>query len=147
MKRILLPALSIFFGLGLSACGGSSTGPADDPGNGGNPRVIVADPSFATVIQEIFTRKGCTASSCHGSSAQEGLDLRAGNSYGNLVSVASNQSGAFRVIPGNANGSYIIVKVEGRQSVGTRMPQTGSNLDNIDLTNLKNWINQGAKNN
>jgi hypothetical protein len=75
------------------------------------------------------------------------LDLRAGNSYGNLVSVASNQSGAFRVIPGNANGSYIIVKVEGRQSVGTRMPQTGSNLDNIDLTNLKNWINQGAKNN
>jgi len=109
--------------------------------------VIEADPSFANVVQEIFNRKGCTASPCHGSSQQEGLDLRSGSSYANLVNVAASQTAGTRVIPGNANGSYIIVKVEGRQTVGTRMPQTGSNLDNIDLTNLKNWINQGAKNN
>jgi hypothetical protein len=63
------------------------------------------------------------------------------------VNVGSNQVSALRVIPGNANDSYLIVKVEGRQSVGQRMPIGGSPLDNIDLTNLKNWISQGAKNN
>ncbi len=142
MRRVIFSALATLFSLGLVACGDSTTSPGG--GGGGATRVIVADPSFATVIQEIFTRKGCTASSCHGSSQQEGLDLRAGSSYGSLVNVASAQSAAFRVIPGNANGSYLIVKVEGRQTVGTRMPQGGSNLDLIDLTNLKNWINAGA---
>jgi hypothetical protein len=107
----------------------------------------VADPSFATVIQEIFNRRGCAAGSCHGSSQSAGLSLAAGSSYANLVNVASTQTGTLRVIPGNANGSYLIVKVEGRQTLGDRMPQGASALDNIDLTNLKNWINQGAKNN
>ena len=147
MKRVAFLALAMVLGLGLSACGDSGTGPDGGGGGGGDTRVIVADPSFAGVIQEIFTRKGCTASSCHGSSQQEGLDLRAGSSYADLVNVASTQGAGFRVIPGNADGSYLVVKVEGRQTVGTRMPQTGSNLDNIDLTNLKNWINLGAKNN
>jgi hypothetical protein len=40
-----------------------------------------------------------------------------------------------------------VIKVEGRQSVGASMPQTGSPLDSIDLTNLRNWIDQGALNN
>jgi hypothetical protein len=63
------------------------------------------------------------------------------------VNVAASQASVARVIPGNANDSYIVVKVEGRQTVGVRMPLGGSALDNIDLTNLKNWINLGAKNN
>jgi len=32
-------------------------------------------------------------------------------------------------------------------SVGDRMPQTGSPLDTVDLTNIRNWISQGALNN
>jgi hypothetical protein len=51
------------------------------------------------------------------------------------------------VIPGDPDGSYLMIKLEGRQSVGDRMPQTGSPLDSIDLTNLRNWISQGALNN
>jgi hypothetical protein len=135
----------------LTACGDSGTGPADNPddggNNGGDDRVIIADPSFATVIQEIFNRKGCASSSCHGSAQQAGLRLSSGISYSNLVNVVSTQSTALRVIPGNANGSYLVIKVEGRQTVGDRMPIGGAVLDNIDLTNLKNWINEGAKNN
>jgi hypothetical protein len=64
-----------------------------------------------------------------------------------LVNVTATQSSAARVIPGDATGSYLIVKVEDRQTVGNRMPPSGGALDNIDLTNLKNWISQGAKNN
>ena len=125
----------------LSACSESGTGPDDNPSNGGGTttRSIVADPSFASVIQEVFNRRGCAAGSCHGSAAAAGLELSTGSSYGNLVNVASSQSGVDRVIPGNATDSYLIVKVEGRQTTGQQMPIGGSPLDDIDLTNLKNW--------
>ncbi len=39
------------------------------------------------------------------------------------------------------------MKLEGRQSVGDRSPQTGASLDRIDVTNVRNWIAQGALNN
>jgi hypothetical protein len=133
------PLLAMAFA--LAGCGG-------DGGTGiGNGRVIKADPSFASDIQEIFNRRGCADSSCHGSLQEEGLDLRPGNSYAHLVNIPSTQTGIIRVIPGNADGSYLVMKVEGRASVGVRMPFGGAPLDNIDLTNLKNWINQGAQNN
>jgi len=38
------------------------------------------------------------------------------------------------------------MKLEGRQTVGTKMPQGGSLASN-SLQNIKNWINKGAKNN
>jgi hypothetical protein len=63
------------------------------------------------------------------------------------VGVTATQSTVARVIPGNARASYLVVKLEGRQTIGSRMPLNASALDNIDLTNIKNWINQGAKNN
>ncbi len=151
MKTLRSTLFTGLIALALVACGGEGGMGLDedeDTGGGdGNTREIVADPSYANVIQEIFNRKGCAASSCHGASQQAGLDLRTGNSYGNLVNVTSTQSTAARVTPGNADDSYLIIKVEGRQSVGARMPLNGSPLDNIDLTNLKNWINTGAKNN
>lgn len=148
MRRILTRVLSVAVALSFAACGDGSTGPGgDNNGGSGNSRVIVADPSFANVIQGIFNRKGCADGSCHGSARQEGLDLRSGSSYANLVGVSATQAAVDRVIPGNSTDSYLIVKVEGRQTVGERMPLGGSALDNIDLTNLKNWINQGAKNN
>ncbi|MGW8266623.1 MAG: hypothetical protein ACWGSQ_09665 [Longimicrobiales bacterium] len=147
--RSSLPATVLISFLG--ACGDSGTGPGENPDNGGSnggeDRVILADPSFATVIQEIFNRRGCASSSCHGSAQQAGLTLTSGSSYASLVNVVATQSTALRVIPGNANGSYLVIKVEGRQTAGARMPLGGAALDNIDLTNLKNWIDQGAKNN
>lgn len=149
MNRKLTIFLAVAVSLTTGACGDSSTGPDPGPGGGGggDPRVIVADPAFGAVIQEIFTRKGCSASSCHGSAQSASLNLSAASAYGNLVNVVATQSTAARVIPGDANASYLVIKVEGRQSVGGRMPLGGSPLDNIDITNLKNWINQGAKNN
>ncbi len=150
MGRTITFPFTIAVALSLTACAESGTGPDNTPsngGDGGNSRSIVADPSFDSVVQEIFNRKGCAGGSCHGSAASAGLSLSAGTSYANLINVASTQTGTDRVIPGNATDSYLIVKVEGRQTVGQQMPLGGSALDNIDLTNLKNWINEGAKNN
>ncbi len=149
MRRISY-TLPLVAALTVSACGGggSPTGPGDG-GNGGNgnTRVIKAAPSFANDIQEIFNRRGCTASSCHGSAQSAGLNLRAGSSYANLVGVDATSESKVRVIPGNADQSYLVIKLEGRQSVGARMPLGGAALDNIDLANIKNWINQNAVNN
>ena len=140
----------------LAACGGgdSPTSPVDNEGgnnnggDGGNSGPVVkADPSFSSDIMEIIQRRGCSESSCHGS-GQGGLTMTStSGTYTNLVNVTSPNSGEVRVIPGNATDSYLVKKLEGRQSVGVRMPQGGSPLDATDLQNIKNWINQGAKNN
>jgi hypothetical protein len=148
MNRSFTLSLAVAAALSLAACGDGGTGPDDDGGGTNTPsRQVLTDPSYANVIQEIFNRRGCASGSCHGSSQSAGLNLTSGNSRASLVNVASTQTGVLRVIPGDANGSYLIIKVEGRQTVGDRMPPSGSALDNIDLTNLKNWITQGAKNN
>ncbi len=147
----LSPALAGLFL--LAACGGGDgptyPGMDDDPGGGteGPTRTVKSDPSFARDIQEIFDRRGCTNSSCHGSSQQAGLDLRQGSAYGNLVNVMATQEQIIRVIPGNAQGSYLVIKLEGRQTVGQRMPRGAAPLDTIDLKNIRNWIDKGAKNN
>jgi len=105
------------------------------------------DPSFASDIQAIFNTT-CTAASCHGgATGQAGLVLLSGQAYNNLVNVASTQAPMTkRVLPGDATNSYIVIKLEGRQTVGTKMPQTGSLPANA-LQNIKNWINRGAKDN
>lgn len=132
----------------LAACGGDSgTGPGGNGNGNGDDRVIKASPSFSGDILEIFARRGCSASSCHGSSQQGGLDLRASAAFGELVNVPAQGEDEIRVIPGNAQDSYLVIKIEGRQNFGSRMPEGGTPLDNIDQTNIRNWINQGAQNN
>ena len=131
----------------LAACGGGSSSTTPTPMATPDPRTVQADPSFSSTVQEIFERKGCTNGACHGASAQAGLTLVPGSSYANLVGVRGTQQPIVRVIPGDASGSYLVIKLEGRQSVGSRMPQTGTPLDTIDLTNIRNWIAQGARNN
>lgn len=143
LPRSMLLAMAL--ALPLLACNG-------DGGTGldGDGREIEENPSFATDINEIFQRRGCTASNCHGASGgQAGLELTASASanYAELVSVQATSENFLRVEPGNATDSYIVIKLEGRQSVGGQMPLNGAALDNIDLTNIKNWINNGALNN
>jgi len=73
----------------------------------------------------------------------------AATSYGNLVGVTSPVSSEVRVIVNDAANSYLVKKLEGTQGSrnGARMPFGAAPLDNIDLTNIKNWINTGALNN
>ncbi|MBM3311568.1 MAG: hypothetical protein FJY80_08680 [Candidatus Aminicenantes bacterium] len=133
-------------GLGLAAAlaaatvckTASSSGPSDTPKD---------DPSFTADIQAIFT-SSCALSSCHsGGAPAGGLSLAAGQSYASLVNVASSgEPNRIRVIPNDATNSYLVVKLEGRQTIGTKMPQGGS-LSATALQNIKNWINKGAKNN
>ncbi len=106
-----------------------------------------ADPSFAGDIQPIFNAS-CAVSSCHNATAQAGLNLSASISYANLVNVPSTEAPELmRAAPGDATNSYVVIKLEGRQTVGGRMPLGGNPLSATNIQNIKNWIGQGAKNN
>ena len=111
------------------------------------PPAIIANPSFSGNIQAIFNAS-CNAAGCHGGNpGSAGLNLATGQSYGNLVNVDSAQDAAKkRVLPGNAADSYLVIKLEGRQETGSRMP-LGGTLHANHIQNIRTWIAQGAANN
>ena len=68
--------------------------------------------------------------------------------FGNLVNKAAQAESDFiRVVPNNAQDSYLVIAFEDRRRVRGLMLQGGVPLDSIDLANIRNWIEQGALNN
>jgi hypothetical protein len=133
-------ALAALAALFLLSCGGDN-GTSPQP-----PTTVKDDPAFSADIQPIFTAS-CISSGCHNATASAGLVLLQGQSYANLVDVdSSSENTKKRVLPGDATNSYLVIKLEGRQSVGSRMP-LGGTLNSNSIQNIKNWINKGAKNN
>lgn len=129
----LVLALSIFFG----ACA------QDDPLE---PDAL--EPTLNSIQANIFTPT-CALSGCHaGAAPQEGLNLSAGQARQNLVDVASRQvPDLLRVNPGNANDSYLVIKLEGggRMAPGTaRMPFGAAPLTSQQIGVVREWINAGA---
>ena len=108
---------------------------------------VIDDPSFASDIQPIFTNN-CAVAGCHNAAAQAGLVLLSGVAYGNLVNVNSTQEPTKkRVNPSDPAGSYLVIKIDGNQTQGGRMPAGGSALSSAKRQNIRNWIAKGAKNN
>jgi hypothetical protein len=109
--------------------------------------MILANPVFSTDIQEIFDRS-CTAAGCHGSAKSGRLGLsNAAESFADLVNVPSfnsSQLGLKRVQPFDAVKSYLWLRLSSGTNTLRQMPQGRPPLDDIDLTNIMNWINNGA---
>ena len=104
--------------------------------------------TFTAVQQRIFTQS-CTFSGCHGgSSPAEGMDLRAGAAYGNIVNVRSSQMSSLdRIEPSDPDNSYLYRKVNGGPSIsGSRMPRGGAMLSQELRDLLRDWIERGAPN-
>jgi hypothetical protein len=138
LATVILIALSIF----LYQCN-SSTQPSNP-----EPEQPIANPSFAQDIQQAIFNGSCATSGCHDSTASQGLNLSQGVAYSNIVNVDSTQDASKKlVLPSDADNSYIVIKIEGRQSIGERMPLGRSPLSSVRIQNIKNWINNGASNN
>jgi hypothetical protein len=114
-------------------------------------------PTLSSIQREIFNttdasgRLACT--NCHtdagGRTPTGGLNLREGVAFANLVGVASRgKPGAVRVIPGDADNSYLVHKLEARSDiVGVRMPRgNGPFLTPGQMLVLRRWIELGARN-
>ena len=114
-------------------------------------------PSFSSIQAQIFEstdssgRRACVT--CHtnvGRTPPAGLTLTHDAAYDQLVNVASSRkAGAIRVIPGDAENSYLVHKVEGAPDItGVRMPFSGPPyLTDGQILILKRWIALGAPRN
>ena len=114
-------------------------------------------PTYSSIAENIFAstdssgRAACIQ--CHtnvGRVPAAGLVLLPEVGYAQIVGVSSVQKpGAVRVVPGDADNSYLIHKLEGRSDiVGMRMPRTsGPFLTEGQILIIRRWINQGAQNN
>ena len=132
MKNIYL-SLIIIASLVLSSCT-KDKGPIEK-------EPITEDVSFSNDVQPIFD-ESCI--SCHPSSGN--LDLTSENSYNQLVNVDASGYSGKRVVPGDADSSILYKKVDGSGAYGTNMP-IGSSLSADDIATIKQWIEEGAKNN
>jgi hypothetical protein len=101
------------------------------------------DVSFARDIRPLLTKSsgGC---SCHGSSAASSLNL---SSYDSLRR-GGQTAGARIVVPGKPCESVLVQKVGQTPPFGSRMPLNGPPYFTAEeLTRLRDWVAEGAKNN
>ena len=115
------------------------------------------EPTFSSIQQSIFEatdssgRAACIV--CHTSTGRTpsgGLNLNRDAAYDQLVNFAARgKPTATRVVPGDANNSYIVQKLEGASGiVGRRMPFAGAPfLTEGQMVILKRWIATGAPRN
>lgn len=139
--KTLLPLLCVmlFVGCEHSDPGGPvGTGPGPDP-----------EPTLSSIQENIFDTN-CALSGCHaGANPQQGMNLSAGESFGSMVGVPSQERPSLlRVNPGNPDDSYLVHKIEGRSGiVGERMPLGRSPLSNDQINLIRTWIVNGAQDN
>jgi hypothetical protein len=135
----------------LGACGAGTGEGLDQNGQplaaGGGP--VPLAPTLASIQANVFS-VNCAIPGCHGGGTVPfGLRLDPGFSYVNLIDVVSPQSPEnevlIRVIPGNPNGSFLIQKLEGTQTVGIRMPAFSPQpLPQATINVIREWILSGA---
>lgn len=161
MKNFLL---LIFCSIFLFACGAGSgegldengklpgTPEPEPPGNGGNNPDGV---SLQDLVSQIFDNSDLGAqrcTNCHsGSSPLGGMNLQTVElAYANLVGangegITANGNANFkRVLPGDPDASYIILKLEGDTRAGNQMPLNETPLTPAQVDMVRDWIANGA---
>ncbi len=105
-----------------------------------------AAPTFTEVRDDILLPSCSLGTSCHSAGAG-GLTLTAEGAWDALVDIESAQAaGEILVIPDDADGSYLIKKVEWADGIeGEGMP-LGTTLDQELSDDLRDWIDAGAEN-
>jgi hypothetical protein len=121
-----------------------------DP-TGGLPDVEIANPSFSSDIQPIFTKR-CSIGGCHSlASRQSELVLVAGYAYDSLVNQQSSLAPTFDlVVPGDAANSWLVRMIgpdDAARFSNARMPLAGQPLTENQIATIVNWIENGAPRN
>ena len=104
------------------------------------------EPTLSNVQADVF--RSCTFSSCHGSTPAGQLDLLPGQSYGELVGVASSeQPTVMRVVAGDPASSYIMLKLQNDPSITSDEMPPGAPLPAGKISLVEAWIAAGAQDN
>jgi hypothetical protein len=126
--------------LGSTGCVGDDGG--KDTGTDGGAA------TFSQVRDEVLV-PSCALSSCHAAGSPNGMELVAGSEYQALVNAPSiAATGETLVVPGDADGSYVIDKLEDADNiVGSPMPPPFGGLDPAQIQMIRDWIDAGALDN
>src|SRR5262249_46629084 len=107
--------------------------------------------TFHVIADRIFAERGCSVSTCHGSTQAGHLDLRPGAAYASLVGVApdnqaARDAGLSRVAAGDVGKSFLSAKLHGTlvDGQGDRMPLGGTPLPDVAVQLVDAWITGGA---
>ena len=120
----------------------SSVGPI--PGSFLLPTNTLA--TLAGNVQPVMTSSCATAEACH--DGGRAPDLAPGATWFSTFDVSAAQDpGKPYVAPFDAGASYLLDKILGIQTAGSRMPLGGSPLDAAQTEAIRNWILEGAANN
>lgn len=133
----------------LSGCGGggggNSYGSNTPPQNPPPPPPPATGTSLFQQVQDTVFTPNCTG--CHvGAGAPQGLRLDAGNSYALLVGQPSKEVPlTLLVAAGDPDNSYLVQKIDGRATVGGRMPLGRAPLPQASIDLVRSWIAAGAQ--
>lgn len=110
---------------------------------------VVVGPTLNEIQDQVFTLS-CATVGCHsggGAVLPTSMDLtNATASLAALVNIASQDPNFLRVLPGDANSSFLIQKLEGNQAVGGIMPPLPAQpLDPAVIASIRTWIDNGAQ--
>lgn len=127
----------------LGSCSSNSTS-SGGSGNNQNMDQGSTNPTF-TNVKQIFSGS-CAVSGCHDSSTkQNGVDL---SSYDAAINSVGDQYGKKVIQAEDAANSPLFDKISSdNPEYGVRMPKGRSSLSSDDINLIKQWINDGAKNN
>jgi hypothetical protein len=107
--------------------------------------------SFAGRIQPIFTANCAVCHRPGGIAHLRGIELQLleGESHNRLVNQPSVQEPALTiVVPGDSASSLLFLKISSDSPpVGDRMPLGGPPLSQSRIDLIRDWIDQGARNN
>ena len=107
---------------------------------------VSLDSTFESIQENVFN--AVCAVKCHKMPRpKKNLNLEQGQAYGNLVNVQSKElPKMLRVKPGDAESSYIIWKLEGRNGIRYKqMPLNLPQIPEVQIEAIKAWINNGAQ--
>jgi hypothetical protein len=137
-NRLVPFILAIVVALVIAGCADRGSNPVSTDQSAPPPPVTQSGSvSFQSQIKPIFLRYGCA--SCHGGSG--GLFVQT------VAQILQGGVDGPGVISGKADASIIIKKLSANPPFGDRMPQGGPYLPDSTMQVIKDWINQGAKDN
>jgi hypothetical protein len=128
----------------LSGCGGGGDGYNAPPPAAQTPPPPAANQTLFQQVQTQVLTPNCNG--CHvGANAPAGLRLDAAVSFAMLVGIQSTQvPNLLRVKPGDPDNSYLVQKIDGRATVGGRMPLGRAALPQASIDLVRSWIAAGA---
>lgn len=110
--------------------------------------------TFSYLYNNVIRPEGCAAAFCHSSDLLRGnMDLSSRQvAYAALVGVAASGEACHalplqRVAPGNAELSLLFLKLGSDPPCGLPMPSALGRLSEENIALVRQWIEEGAKNN